>query len=50
MAVSVLLCLYGGYWIDAKLGTRPVFFLAGAAFGLFAAFYSFSKQVKGHKP
>ena len=50
MAVSVLLCLYGGYWIDGKLGTRPIFFLAGAAFGLFVAFYSFSKQVKGHKP
>lgn len=50
MAVSVLLCLYGGYWIDGKLGTRPVFFLAGAAFGLFVAFYSFSKQVKGRRP
>lgn len=50
MAATVLLCLAGGYWLDGKLGTRPVFFLAGAAFGLFAAFYSFSKQVKGRRP
>jgi hypothetical protein len=50
MAATLLLCLGGGYWLDGKLGTRPVFFLAGAAFGLFAAFYSFSKTVKGRRP
>jgi hypothetical protein len=50
MAATVLLCLWGGYWIDAKLGTKPAFFLAGAAFGLFAAFYSFSKAVKRRRP
>lgn len=50
MAVTVLLCVGGGYWIDAKLGTKPVFFLLGAAFGLFAAFYNFIKTVKGRKP
>jgi hypothetical protein len=50
MAVTVLLCLGGGYWIDGKLGTRPAFFLVGAAFGLFAALYTFFKAVKGRRP
>ena len=34
-----------GYWLDGKLGTRPVFFLVGAVFGLVAALYHFFKTV-----
>lgn len=37
LAASVLLGLGGGYWLDSKLGTRPAFFLVGAALGLLAA-------------
>lgn len=50
MAVTVLLGLGAGYWIDGKLGTSPLFFLLGAAFGLFAAGYHFYKTVMGRKP
>jgi F0F1-type ATP synthase assembly protein I len=37
LAASVLLGLGAGYWLDSKLGTRPAFFLVGAALGLLAA-------------
>lgn len=37
LAASVLLGLGAGYWLDSKLGTRPVFFLVGAVLGLLAA-------------
>ena len=37
LAGSVLLGLGAGYWLDSKLGTRPVFFLVGAVLGLLAA-------------
>ena len=45
LAVTVLLGLGIGYWLDGKLGTRPVFFLVGAGLGLFAAGYQFFKTV-----
>lgn len=50
MALTVLLSLGAGHWIDEKLGTTPVFFLAGGAFGLFAAGYHFFKSVTGPRP
>ncbi|MBI3932080.1 MAG: AtpZ/AtpI family protein [Acidobacteria bacterium] len=49
LAFTVLLSLGAGYWIDGKLGTRPIFFLLGGAFGLFAAGYHFFKSVAGPK-
>ena len=39
--------LGGGYWLDGRLGTRPVFLLLGGAFGLGAALYYFVKTVAG---
>ena len=33
-----------------ELALGLAFFLVGAAFGLFAAFYTFSKAVKGRRP
>lgn len=50
MAATVLLCVGGGYWIDARLETRPIFFLLGGAFGLFAALYNFTRAVTRRKP
>ena len=47
LAVTVLLGLAGGYWLDGQFGTRPLFFLLGGAFGLFAALYHFFKTVTG---
>jgi F0F1-type ATP synthase assembly protein I len=49
MAVTVLLGLGAGYWVDGKLGTRPIFFLVGGVVGLFAAGYHFIKTVMGLK-
>jgi F0F1-type ATP synthase assembly protein I len=49
LAMTVLACLGAGYWIDGRLGTKPVFFLLGAAFGLFAGFYNFYRQVTGRR-
>jgi hypothetical protein len=43
----VLAGLGGGYWLDGRLGTRPVFVLLGGAFGLGVAMYEFFKTVAG---
>ena len=43
--------LGGGYWLDGRLGTRPVFVLLGAVLGLGVAMYQFFKTVGGpNKP
>jgi ATP synthase protein I len=44
-AASVLLGTGAGYWLDRRFGTTPWGLLAGAAFGLFAGFYQFTKTV-----
>jgi F0F1-type ATP synthase assembly protein I len=43
LAVTVLAGLGGGYWLDGRLGTRPVFLLLGATLGVGAALYHFFK-------
>jgi F0F1-type ATP synthase assembly protein I len=45
LAVTVLAGLGGGYWLDRRFGTRPVFLLVGAAIGVGAALYHFFKVV-----
>jgi len=50
LAVTVLAGIGAGYWIDGRLGTRPLFLLVGAAFGLLAGFVHFYKTVAGRKP
>lgn len=47
--MTVLVCLGGGYWLDRKLGTEPIFFLLGGGFGLFAGLYNFYKSVTVRK-
>ena len=47
LAVTVLAGLGGGYWLDGRLGTRPVFLLLGGALGVGAALYHFFKVVAG---
>jgi hypothetical protein len=39
-ALSVLLFLGGGAWLDSKLGTAPVLLVVGAFVGASAGFYS----------
>jgi F0F1-type ATP synthase assembly protein I len=43
LAVTVLAGLGGGYWLDGRLGTRPVFLLLGGALGVGMALYQFFK-------
>jgi len=43
----VLAGLGGGYWLDGRLGTRPVFVLLGGVLGLGVALYQFFKTVAG---
>lgn len=53
LAVTLLVALGAGYWIDKRFGTAPIFMLAGAAFGLFAVFYHLYKAYRsmtGGKP
>jgi F0F1-type ATP synthase assembly protein I len=38
--VAILLCLYAGMWLDAKLHTGPWLMLLGAIVGASAGFYS----------
>jgi F0F1-type ATP synthase assembly protein I len=43
LAVSVLLGLFLGYWLDRKWGFTPWFTLAGSALGLAVGLYGFLK-------
>ena len=47
MAVTVLAGVGGGYWLDGRLGTRPLFLLLGGTLGLAAGLYYFVKTVTG---
>jgi F0F1-type ATP synthase assembly protein I len=49
-AASVLLGLGAGYWLDGKLGTRPLLFLLGGVFGILTALWQVYKLVMGRKP
>ena len=46
LAVTLLLAVGAGYWIDKRFGTTPVFVLVGAVFGMFAVFYHLYKAYK----
>lgn len=46
LAVTLLLAVGAGHWIDKRFGTTPVFVLVGAAFGMFAVFYHLYKAYK----
>jgi F0F1-type ATP synthase assembly protein I len=37
-AISMALGLFGGYWLDKKLHTLPVFLILGMFFGAFSGF------------
>jgi F0F1-type ATP synthase assembly protein I len=45
LAGTVLGGLGLGYWVDRQLGTRPVFFLVGAALGVASAMLQFFRTV-----
>jgi F0F1-type ATP synthase assembly protein I len=45
LAVTVLAGLGGGYWLDGRFQTRPVFLLLGGTLALAAGLYHFFKTV-----
>lgn len=45
-ALSVLVGLFGGQWLDKKWGTTPWLALAGAGFGLAAGIRSLMRALK----
>ena len=47
LAVTVLAGLGGGYWLDRRLHTRPVFLLLGGTLALAAGLYHFFKTIAG---
>jgi F0F1-type ATP synthase assembly protein I len=44
---SVLLFLYAGRWLDARLHTAPLCLILGAFLGAAAAFYSLIRKLTG---
>lgn len=44
-AGAILLFLFAGRWLDGKLGTAPLFLLAGVFVGAGAGFYSLYRQL-----
>ena len=45
LALSTLLFLLGGWWLDGKMGTAPLFTLLGAFVGGGAGFYSLYRHI-----
>jgi ATP synthase protein I len=39
IAISILLGVLGGLWLDNKIGTKPIFVIVGLILGLVVAFY-----------
>lgn len=44
-ALSTLLFLLGGWWLDEKVGTTPLFMILGAFVGAGAGFYSLYRHI-----
>lgn len=48
-AVAVAICLYGGWWLDKKLGTTPWLMIVGLVLGVVVGFnvlYKAAKRLK----
>ena len=46
VALSIVLGVGGGLWLDGRLDVRPLFTLLGLALGLVVAFYGAYKMVQ----
>jgi len=44
-AVAIVIGAGGGYWLDSKLGTLPLFFVVGLLFGAAAGFLTMYRAV-----
>lgn len=48
--VSVLLCIWGGWWLDDVAGTSPLFLVLGAFLGFAAGTWTIYKDLFGRRP
>jgi F0F1-type ATP synthase assembly protein I len=44
-AFSILLCTFGGYWLDSRLSTLPLFLILGALIGSTGGFLTVYRAV-----
>jgi ATP synthase protein I len=44
--ITVCLLVFGGVWLDGKLGTTPVFTLLGGTIGFGAGLYNLVRQAR----
>jgi ATP synthase protein I len=44
-AVSIILFVFAGQWLDRRLGTGPVFLIVGAFVGAGGSFYSMYRKL-----
>lgn len=45
MTLTILLAIYGGLWLDRRLGSTPLFLILGILLGVGAAFYSLLREI-----
>ena len=45
IAVSIVVFLYAGQWLDSRLGTSPLMLLLGVFVGFGASFYSIYRRL-----
>lgn len=46
-AVTLVVCVFAGKWVDGYYDTAPAFTLVGGVLGIVAGFYHFLKTVMG---
>jgi ATP synthase protein I len=44
-AVAIIAFLFAGQWLDDRIGTKPVFTIAGVFLGAGAAFYNMYRKI-----
>jgi F0F1-type ATP synthase assembly protein I len=44
-AFAIIVFLYGGQWLDKRLGTNGLFTIAGVFIGAIAAFYNMYRKI-----
>ncbi|ANB59042.1 F0F1-ATPase subunit family protein [Anoxybacillus sp. B7M1] len=47
---SILIGIFGGKWIDEKLGTEPIFLVVGLLIGLAAGIYAMFRLIRQYFP
>jgi F0F1-type ATP synthase assembly protein I len=46
LAITILIFVYAGYWLDSRYGKSPLFLALGALLGMIIGFYNLIKTVE----